>query len=245
MGLLPVARGGDSELEFEEGRPIELRAVLRQGLLQLAMRNGTEVEDILKAMLQAHLTETAPLRMSESWLVTEAKQQIVLPDELEGSLKRGYRTLWAQPLASPSPSTSAIESNSPLNEIVERFLNGMKLEFERIDETILRLTFAGDNGSWIVLVRTEEEEQVCIVYSIYPDRVPEEHRTRMAIFLTEENYDLAIGSFEMDTADGELRYRTGIDVEHDRLTHALFGQLFTTNVAIMDEYFDVIADGMQ
>jgi hypothetical protein len=121
----------------------------------------------------------------------------------------------------------------------------MEMKYEWIDETILRLSFTGEQGTWIVLVRTDEEKQLCIVYSIYPKLVPEEQRTEMALFLIEENYDLAVGSFELDTADGELRYRTSIDVENDRLTTELFGQLFTTNVVIMDQYFDAIGDGMK
>jgi hypothetical protein len=129
-----------------------------------------------------------------------------------------------------------------MNEIVEGYLNGKEIPYERVAEGLLRITFTGMNGSWIVLIRTDEEKRICIVYSVYPELVLEEHRTGMAVFLIEENYDLEIGSFELDTTDGELRYRTSIDVEQGRLTRELFGRLITTNVVIMDHYFHVLHD---
>jgi len=40
-------------------------------------------------------------------------------------------------------------------------------------------------------------------------------------FLTRANYGMMIGNFEMDFTDGEIRYKTSIDVEGDKLSSAL------------------------
>ena len=58
----------------------------------------------------------------------------------------------------------------------------------------------------------------------------------MAEFLTRANYGLIIGNFEMDLTDGEVRYKTGIDVEGDRLSAALVKNLVYANVLTMDQY---------
>ncbi len=58
----------------------------------------------------------------------------------------------------------------------------------------------------------------------------------MAEFLTRANYGLVIGNFEMDFGDGEVRYKTSIDVEGDRLTSALIKQMVYINVLMMDRY---------
>ena len=50
------------------------------------------------------------------------------------------------------------------------------------------------------------------------------------------NYGVVIGNFEMNFYDGEIRYKTSIDVEGDRLTPALVKHLIYTNVATMDKY---------
>lgn len=51
--------------------------------------------------------------------------------------------------------------------------------------------------------------------------VPEDRRLALAEFLTRANYGLFIGNFEMDWQDGEVRYKTSIDVAGDRLSTAL------------------------
>ncbi|MZQ86919.1 hypothetical protein GQF01_32895 [Paenibacillus sp. 5J-6] len=246
MGLLDQAISRGSEVKFAENQPIELQVMLKQSLMKAALRKGSEVENVLQSFVEDS-DESRPLRQSESWLITEVKQQMRLPDALDnGTLKIGYRTQWAESAATSAASNAASSSaKSTLNGVVEDYLNKMELPFEWVDETIARLTFSGEHGDWIVLVRTDEEKQICIVFSIYPEAVPEEQQTEMAKFLFEENYDLVIGNFEMDANDGELRYRTSIDVENDRLTMELFNQLFTTNVVIMDHYFHVIDDIIQ
>lgn len=242
MGLLAQAISRGSEVKFDENQPIELQVMLKHSLMKAALHKGSEVENVLQSLVEDS-EASRPLRQCESWLITEVKQQMSLPDELNnGTLKIGYRTQWAEPAAS-SAASSIVKST--LNEVVEDYFKRMELPFEWVDETIARLTFSGEQGDWIVLVRTDEEKQICIVFSIYPETVPEEQRTEMAKFLFEENYDLVIGNFEMDANDGELRYRTSIDVENDRLTMELFNQLFTTNVVIMDHYFHVIDDIIQ
>ncbi|MCU6794013.1 YbjN domain-containing protein [Paenibacillus sp. WQ 127069] len=243
FGMFSATREGTTAGLLDEGQPVELQASLRQSLLKAVLHNQADVEDILKTLLQEQADGVLPLRMSECWLIEEVKQLVELPDELTGGvLKQGYRTLWAD--QGVIKSEEADQSVATLNEIVESYLTRLEWSYERIDDAILRLTFRGDHGQWVVLVRTDEEKQLCIVYSIYPQLVTEPYQTAMAVFLNQENYDLAVGNFEMDMSDGELRYRTGIDVEHGRLTSELFGQLLTTNIAIMDEYFERIAEEM-
>ncbi|MEC0265504.1 YbjN domain-containing protein [Paenibacillus anseongense] len=242
MGLFAQRSNRDLEVKFDEKQPVELQVMLKQSLMKAALRKGSEVENVLQSLVEDS-EESRPLRQSESWLITDVKQQMSLPEELDGgTLRVGYRTQWAEPAVTKAASTIM---KSTLNEVVNDYLKRMELPFEWVDETIARLSFSGENGEWIVLVRTDEEKQICIVFSIYPALVPEEQRTEVAKFLFEENYDLVIGNFEMDATDGELRYRTSIDVENDRLTLELFNQLFTTNVVIMDHYYHVIDDIIQ
>lgn len=47
---------------------------------------------------------------------------------------------------------------------------------------------------------------------------------------------MMIGNFEMDFTDGEIRYKTSIDVEGDKLSSALIKRLVYANVMMMDEY---------
>ena len=48
---------------------------------------------------------------------------------------------------------------------------------------------------------------------VYPEAIAE--------FLTRTNYSMIIGNFELDFADGEIRYKTSIDVQGDFLRFEL------------------------
>ena len=47
---------------------------------------------------------------------------------------------------------------------------------------------------------------------------------------------MTIGNFELDFNDGEIRYKTSVDVTDGRLTSALIKKLVYTNVFTIDEY---------
>ena len=47
---------------------------------------------------------------------------------------------------------------------------------------------------------------------------------------------MIIGNFELDFIDGEIRYKTSIDVGNDILTQELMKQVVYTNVMTMDTY---------
>ncbi len=171
---------------------------------------------------------------TESWLLIEFKQIISLPPELEGTgeLKMGYHTLWEN----PDKVQRQLMSNFkvPLQVIVVDYFQENNIEYEEIQETILKLRFQGKNGQWVCLVRVDEAQEQCLFYSVYPDLIPENLRQTFAVCISEINYDLLIGNLEIDLDDGELRYRTSIDVKGDRFSQALFEQLIANNVNTMD-----------
>src|SRR5262249_17088927 len=70
-----------------------------------------------------------------------------------------------------------------------------------------------------------------------PSNVPEEKRVEVAEFITRANYGLVIGNFEMDYADGEVRYKTSVDVEGGELTAKMVENVIRANVMTMDRYF--------
>ena len=58
--------------------------------------------------------------------------------------------------------------------------------------------------------------------------------------LTRANYGLNIGNFEMDFSDGEVRYKTSINVEGGQLTTTIVKKLVYANVLTLDKYFPSI-----
>ena len=118
-----------------------------------------------------------------------------------------------------------------------RFFREDDWKFEQVEgKPILRMGFAGDNGKWTCMARAIEDVQQFIFYSIAPATVPEDKRREMAEFITRANYGMRIGNFEMAFSDGELRYKSSIDVEDDRLSAPLVKHMVYPNVLMMDKY---------
>lgn len=125
-----------------------------------------------------------------------------------------------------------------LFDIVHDFFEAENWSFTEIEEQqLLSVNFTGQNGQWVCYARVREEENQFVCYSDFSVKVPEDKRIAMAEFLTRINFGLIIGNFEMDFEDGELHYKTSIDVADDRLTQALVKQLVYTNIRTTDEYF--------
>jgi hypothetical protein len=100
----------------------------------------------------------------------------------------------------------------------------------------LRIAFQGDNGKWTCYAKARVEQEQFVFYSVCPVNAPESKRLAIAEFLTRANSGMIIGNFELDFADGEIRYKTSIDVEGDSLSSALIKRVVYANVTMMDEY---------
>lgn len=111
----------------------------------------------------------------------------------------------------------------------------------------MSMNFQGTNGRWACYARAEEEKQIVLFYSYCPVKAPEEKRPILADFLTRANYGLYIGNFEMDYNDGEVRFKTSLDVEGNKsvgeegkepteLGSALMKRVVYNNVGVMDKY---------
>lgn len=136
-----------------------------------------------------------------------------------------------------SLSEAAEEIQPSIYQAVIHFFTEDDWSFTKLQgEPILQMAFQGENGRWTCYAKAKDEKQQFIFYSFCPIAIPEDKRPVIAEFLTRANYGMTIGNFELDFTDGEIRYKTSIDVEGDQLTYALIKTLAYTNVSMMDEY---------
>ncbi len=106
---------------------------------------------------------------------------------------------------------------------------------------VLSMRHQGKKGAWrcVAQARDTETQRQFLFYSVLDGFTPPDKRQAMAEFLTRANYGMVIGNFEMDFNDGEVRYKSSIDVTEnvEHLTEAQFRSLVYTNVMMMDKYF--------
>jgi hypothetical protein len=103
-------------------------------------------------------------------------------------------------------------------------------------EPMVRVHARGEHGEWDAFGHVREAEQQVVVYSECPLVAPQPRRAEVMEFVTRANFGLVIGNLELDLDDGELRYKTSLDVKGDRLSPALLRQLVWDNLAATDKY---------
>ena len=124
----------------------------------------------------------------------------------------------------------------PLLSKAKEFFNQDEWDTHQLSDTVLQTAFKGDNGEWDCLAVVLETSDHFLFYSIIGVSVPDHARQSIAWFLHRANHGLNIGNFEFDMAEGELRFKTSLQVSADQFTHELFQSLVHHNVLVVDEY---------
>ena len=139
------------------------------------------------------------------------------------------------------PQSAPDSERSPLRALnaIAQFFTSDGWSFEQMPERpILRLPFQGKGGRWncYAQVRVTRDVEQVLFYSVLPLNVPVEKRSAIAEFITRANYGMALGNFELDFNDGEVRYKTSLDVTDADIPASLLRPLVYTNVLMMDKY---------
>ena len=125
-------------------------------------------------------------------------------------------------------------------EITEFFENE-KWTFEKVnDQQILRSSFTGKNGRWLLFAQSLDEQRRVLFYSVMETNVPADRRVEVAECITRANFNLAIGNFEMDFDHGMVRFRTSIDTQGGDLSQTMIRVLVLVNCMMMDNYIPAI-----
>ncbi|MEA5418403.1 YbjN domain-containing protein [Spirulina sp. CCNP1310] len=232
---------------FKPGKDIEIEVELLGEYLPELLgeaRSHDELGDYLLSLGQSH--SESHLLKTESWRGLYVKQQ------LDGMpIKTGYMTFWG---AEQFPSEVELDfginneefiadagieekKNQALFEVVCDFFDDEGWSYAQVgDEPTLQLYYSGDHQQLACYARVREDFDQFIFYVLCPVNVNDERRLAIAEFITRANYGITIGNFEMDFADGELRFKSSIDVEGDRLTTVLIRNLVYNNLIMMNKY---------
>ena len=125
-----------------------------------------------------------------------------------------------------------------LMTIVVEALDARETHYSRIDDETLMIRLQGNRATYdLLLVADDELEQVGSL-CIFGTRVPIDRRHAMAEMCTRANYGMRIGNFEMDFADGELRFRAGVDVEGGLLGAEMVHNLIGLSLSMNDRHHD-------
>lgn len=86
-------------------------------------------------------------------------------------------------------------------------------EFDYDDKNeIFRLEIRGVNSDFYCFIIVDEEQESLLCNTHIKKRIPFTKRLEVCSFMNRVNYELANGNFEMDMDDGEIRFRTFLDL---------------------------------
>ncbi len=131
--------------------------------------------------------------------------------------------------------------NKSISEVMLDFFSQDDWDYYWWEEgETLQLECQVNNGRLNCYAKALNDKQQFAFYSLCPLTAPEEQKSAIAEFITKVNYGMVIGNFEFDFSDGEIRYKTSLDVEGDRLSNALIKQTVYLNVLTMDKYLPAL-----
>jgi hypothetical protein len=134
-----------------------------------------------------------------------------------------------------------VTDGSTSAEVVRRFFAAKNWTTVELGDGSIVFTFDGQHGRWRCRLFADEELGQVAFYSILPELVPVNRRAAVVELVTRANVELVLGNFELDLDGGELRFKTSIDVQGDRLTPALLTHVVYANVLSMDRYLPGLA----
>jgi hypothetical protein len=196
--------GGTSlERPFEPGRPVEVEAVLDPA--------------------------TDPRREDEvdAWWAVSVTQLVDLPADLadEGELREGvsFRPPPWSDLARAGEELTA----EPLLDLVRHVFaeEGWAVERPTPDATSVKVGVPPEVADVQLWVRTDEVLELVTVYVVLPSLVPRDQVPAMLELAAHLNAEVPVGSYEADPQTGLLSFKTGIDVQGDRLSDVLLRQM--------------------
>ena len=125
-----------------------------------------------------------------------------------------------------------------------RQLDELNWKYHRYpDKPVFYSGFNGNHVQWdfsLYARQTDPGLFLLGVNSFIPNRTPEGLRQACAELLTRINFELVVGCFELNLADGEIRFRTSALVPAADITPGIVENLLRLNLRTVDERYPQI-----
>jgi hypothetical protein len=124
---------------------------------------------------------------------------------------------------------------------LQAVVRGLGWELENnAAESVLVVHFEGRGGPWLFAAHVDEALSQLVAYSVVPTPVPADALPAISEFVIRVNHGLSYGNLELDLDDGQLRFRTSLDYEGNRLTEALVRPVLVNNCGLIDHLLPAI-----
>ncbi|KAL7573273.1 hypothetical protein ACA910_003418 [Epithemia clementina (nom. ined.)] len=135
-----------------------------------------------------------------------------------------------------------VEERLGMLELIKQYLDSGNRSYQCQDprddgSQVISLNLTGNHSSYRTFIDVKAHQDRMLVFIESPVRAPDRSRAACAELLMRINYSLALGNFEIDFRDGEIRYRMAVDVEGSYLSLSMIETNIMVSAATMDRYF--------
>lgn len=218
----------------------EVLALIKGNIIPFA--NAEDFESMLKHLqdkILSHLTKVSPIDDQMAETIAEDAIRKIDEEFLENFPPRYDPIGWCgtSALEEANRQLEEQELHSYLLDAAISFFSDQEWEYSQKEKDLLTLqVLTENNGPLNCIFRVSETLKQAYFYSYIFPSVPEGKRATLAEYLTRANYNLKVGNFEMDFADGEIRYKTSIDVNGGILTTTMVKHLVLINISTAERY---------
>jgi hypothetical protein len=131
----------------------------------------------------------------------------------------------------------------PNTAIIEKYLRKNDLHFQKDphDKGLFRMGMVVRGLAFDLIIHDSSSQEAVLFLFPHIAFVPKQRRKDFAGLLSEVNYGLLLGSYEMDPADGEVRLKLGIPTDRTAVTEQQIDRCVGFLVGLLNKSFPQIA----
>ncbi|MBD1421624.1 YbjN domain-containing protein [Sphingobacterium chuzhouense] len=123
---------------------------------------------------------------------------------------------------------------------LKSFLDNQQWSYSKgKDENLILFGIAGSNGNFQCVADVNEKSKYFVFLSIIGLRAPEDKIESLIGAINKINYRLPFGNFEIDYANGEIRFKTGLFCNGIDFNENLIENIIVPNIMYTDTYIPV------
>jgi hypothetical protein len=139
-------------------------------------------------------------------------------------------------------SNQKVATVKTLTGLVEQHLTEREFTFSVLSEGVIKTGIRGNNLSWNVYLRIDEDRKLITIQSVMPLCVGDSRLLNVADLLNRINYHIMLGKWCLDNEDGEVSHITTQLANVEHFTKKELEILLDTNFRSVDAIFPSIAN---
>lgn len=131
-----------------------------------------------------------------------------------------------------------------IRNTVKEALDELDLSYRNVDNKTFYLTMCCKEADFKIRLTADDEQEVLCIIGYFPVKVPESRLEAMYKVINDINYKLLVGSFAIDSDDGELIFQVVNNTDGGAINNAVVKTCFKHTVGTLKKFYETIMKGM-